>query len=292
MANLKDLKTRIKSVKSTQKITRAMKLVSASKLRRARENAERALPYATRMERVIKTLASNVSGDNAPKLLIGNGNSKVHLLIAVSSDRGLCGGFNANLTKAVKRRVSDLSAEGKEVKIICLGKKGYEILKTTHSSYIIDKTQGIASKKIVPFSDAEAQTLKILEMFEEGAFDVCTIFYNKFISAISQKVTAQQLIPLDLSGIDEKEGTSSVYEYEPSEAKILSDLLPRNISVQIYNAFLENSASEHGARMAAMDNATRNAGDMIKALTLQYNRSRQAVITKELLEIIAGAEAV
>lgn len=291
MANLKDLKIRIRSVKSTQKITRAMKLVSASKLRRARENAERALPYATRMERVIKTLATNVSGDNAPKLLAGNGKSNIHLLIVISSDRGLCGGFNANLTKAVKRKIIELTAQGKQTKVICLGKKGYEILKSTHATYIIDKIQGIASKKIVPFSDAEEQTQKIITMFEEEAFDVCTIFYNKFISAISQKVTAQQLIPLDI-GDSATKSSDAVYEYEPSETKILSDLLPKNIAVQIYNAFLENSASEHGARMAAMDNATRNAGDMIKKLTLKYNRTRQAVITKELLEIIAGAEAV
>lgn len=291
MANLKDLKVRIRSVKSTQKITRAMKMVSASKLRRARENAERAVPYAKRMERVMQTLAANVSGDSAPKLLVGNGKDQVHLLIAVSSDRGLCGGFNANIAKAVKRKISELTSQGKKVKLICLGKKGYEILKSTHSQYIIDKTQGIASKKIVPFSDAEEQTQKILHVFDEDEFDVCTIYYNKFISAISQKVTAQQLIPLDLSS-QIGEASSSVYEYEPSEAQILSDLLPRNISVQIYNAFLENSASEHGARMAAMDNATRNAGDMIKKLTLKYNRTRQAVITKELLEIIAGAEAV
>jgi len=292
MANLKDLKTRIKSVKSTQKITRAMKMVSASKLRRARENAERAIPYALRMERVMKTLATNISGDNAPKLLVGNGKSNIHLLIVISSDRGLCGGFNANLAKAVKRKIAELTSVGKEAKVVCLGKKGYEILRATHSQYIIDKQQGIASKKIVPFSDAEEQTLKILAMFEEGAFDVCTIYYNKFISVISQKPTAQQLIPLEMDNDAAASSASSVYEYEPSEAKILSDLLPRNISVQIYNAFLENSASEHGARMAAMDNATRNAGEMIKKLSLTYNRTRQAVITKELLEIIAGAEAV
>lgn len=291
MANLKDLKVRIRSVKSTQKITRAMKMVSASKLRRARENAERAVPYAERMERVMKTLAANVSGDSAPKLLVGNGKSQTHLLIAVSSDRGLCGGFNANIAKAVKRKIAELTSQGKQVKLICLGKKGFEILRSTHGQYIIDKAQGIASKKIVPFSDAEEQTQKILAMFDADEFDVCTIYYNKFISAISQKVTAQQLIPLDL-GTETGVASSSVYEYEPSEAQILSDLLPRNISVQIYNAFLENSASEHGARMAAMDNATRNAGDMIKKLTLKYNRTRQAVITKELLEIIAGAEAV
>jgi len=291
MANLKDLKIRIRSVKSTQKITRAMKLVSASKLRRARENAERALPYASRMERVIKTLAANVSGDNAPKLLVGNGKSEIHLLILVSSDRGLCGGFNANLSKAVKRKISELQTSGKQAKVVCIGKKGYEILKSTHASYIVNHIQGIASKKIVPFSDAEEQAQKVIEMFEEGAFDVCTIFYNKFISAISQKVTAQQLIPLEVEATENK-SSDAVYEYEPSEASILSDLLPRNIAVQIYNAFLENSASEHGARMAAMDNATRNAGDMIKGLTLKYNRTRQAAITKELLEIIAGAEAV
>ena len=291
MANLKDLKIRIRSVKSTQKITRAMKVVSASKLRRARENAERALPYAMRMERVIKTLAANVSGDNAPKLLAGNGKDNTHLLILVSSDRGLCGGFNANLVKAVRRKISELSSKGKNVQVICVGKKGYEILKSTNASSIIDKIQGITSKKIIPFSDAEEQALKVIKMFEGGKFDVCTVFYNKFISAISQKVTAQQIIPLEI--VDgENKITDSVYDYEPSEATILGELLPRNIAVQIYNAFLENSASEHGARMAAMDNATRNAGEMIKGLTLKYNRTRQAAITKELLEIIAGAEAV
>jgi F-type H+-transporting ATPase subunit gamma len=243
------------------------------------------------MAKVINTLAVNTSADSAPKLLVGNGKDKTHLLIAVSSDRGLCGGFNANIAKAVKRKIADLTAQGKEVKVICIGKKGYEVLKSTHAGYIIDKIQGIASKKIVPFSDAEEQTSKILKGFDEGAFDVCTIYYNKFISAISQKVTAQQLIPMEIT--DTKvTATSAVYEYEPSESEILSDLLPLNMSVQIYNAFLENSASEHGARMAAMDNATRNAGDMIKKLTLKYNRTRQAVITKELLEIIAGAEAV
>lgn len=292
MANLKDLKIRIRSVKSTQKITRAMKLVSASKLRRARENSERALPYALRMERVIKTLATNASGDNAPQLLVGNGKSDNHLLLVISSDRGLCGGFNANLTKAAKRKIAELTAKGKKVKVICLGKKAYEILKSTHASFIIDKKQGIASKKIIPFSDAEEQATNVIKMFENGDFDVCTIFYNKFISAISQKVTAQQLIPLDISATENATAKSEIYEYEPSEAQILSSLLPQNIAVQIYNAFLENSASEHGARMAAMDNATRNAGDMIKGLTLKYNRTRQAVITKELLEIIAGAEAV
>lgn len=292
MANLKDLKIRIRSVKSTQKITKAMKMVSASKLRRARENAERAVPYAERMERVMRTLANNVSGDSAPKLLVGNGKNNIHLLVAISSDRGLCGGFNANLTKAVKRKASELISQGKEVKIICIGKKGYEILKSTHASYIVDKIQGIASKKTVPFSDAEEQAHKILKMFEDGAFDTCTVYYNKFISAISQKVTAQQLIPLDMGEEKAASSNSAVYEYEPSEGQILSDLLPRNIAVQIYNAFLENSASEHGARMSAMDNATRNAGDMIKKLTLKYNRTRQAAITKELLEIIAGAEAV
>lgn len=293
MANLKDLKIRIRSVKSTQKITKAMKLVSASKLRRARENSERAVPYAERMAKVMATLASNSSGDNAPKLLVGNGKTNNHLIIVVSSDRGLCGGFNANLAKSVKRHIASLQATGKKAQIICLGKKGYEILKATHLSAIKSKTFGIASKKHIPFSDAEEQAANIIKMFENDEFDVCTVFYNKFISAISQKVTSHQLIPLAVDESEkEKANDGSIYEYEPSEAKILADLLPRNIAVQLYTSFLENSASEHGARMAAMDNATRNAGEMIGKLTLKYNRTRQAAITKELLEIIAGAEAV
>lgn len=291
MANLKNLKIRINSVKSTQKITRAMKVVSAAKLRRARDMAEAAAPYAERMERVLGTLACNVTPDSAPKLLVGNGKDDVHLLVVISSDRGLCGGFNTHLVKAVKAKIRELHAKNKDFKIICIGKKGYELLKIEHDSKIIDKTFDISKKKAIPFEDADTQVTAIIKMFNEGEFDVCSIFYNKFISAISQKATEQQIIPLQVHQNDNV-ASSSVYEYEPSETKILEELLPRNLGVQIYKAFLENSASEHGARMSAMDNATRNAGDMIKRLTLVYNRTRQAAITTELIEIIAGAEAV
>lgn len=291
MANLKDLKNRINSVKSTQKITSAMKVVAASKLRRAREKAEAAEPYATRMAMVLQTLAANVSEASAPKLLVGNGNDKTHLIAVVSSDRGLCGGFNTHLIKAVKAKIEALEVEGKNVKIICIGKKGYEQIHRLHENKIIDRVEDISKKRVIPFSDAQEQANKIIEMFNKEDFDVCTIFYNRFVSAISQEVTEQQLIPLKLEG-GATEKKASVYEYEPSEEKILADLLPKNIAVQIYNTFLESAASEHGARMSAMDNATRNAGEMIKKLTLVYNRTRQAAITTELIEIIAGAEAV
>lgn len=291
MANLKDLKVRINSVKSTQKITSAMKVVSAAKLRKAREMAENAAPYAERMEKVLGTLASNVTPESAPKLLVGNGNDNVHLLVVVSSDRGLCGGFNTHLIKAVKTKIAELTSKNKEYKIICVGKKGYELLKTDYKKDVIQKTFDISKKKIIPFEDAGKQANKIIKMFNNNEFDVCTIFYNKFISAISQEVTEQQLIPLHVSE-DESEKTDSTFEFEPSESQILEELLPKNLGVQVYNAFLENSASEHGARMSAMDNATRNAGEMIKKLTLVYNRTRQAAITTELIEIIAGAEAV
>jgi len=291
MANLKDLKVRINSVKSTQKITSAMKVVSAAKLRKAREMAENAAPYAERMEKVLGTLASNVTPESAPKLLVGNGNDNVHLLVVVSSDRGLCGGFNTHLIKAVKTKIAELTSKNKEYKIICVGKKGYELLKTDYKKDVIQKTFDISKKKVIPFEDAGKQANKIIKMFNNNEFDVCTIFYNKFISAISQEVTEQQLIPLHVSE-DESEKTDSTFEFEPSESQILEELLPKNLGVQVYNAFLENSASEHGARMSAMDNATRNAGEMIKKLTLVYNRTRQAAITTELIEIIAGAEAV
>lgn len=291
MANLKDLKLRIKSVKSTQKITRAMKMVAASKLRRAREKAEAAAPYAMRMERMVTTLAANISKSNAPKLLVGNGKDHTHLLVVVSSDRGLCGGFNAHLVKAVKNKISQLRAEKKEFKILCIGKKGFEQLRISFKDQIIGRVDGISKKKAIPFDDAAAEADKVIALFEKGGFDICSIFYNKFVSAISQEVTEQQLIPLDLSSV-KKAKDDAVYDYEPDEAAILGKLLPENIAVQIYNAFLENSASEHGARMSAMDNATRNAGEMIKKLTLVYNRTRQAAITTELIEIIAGAEAV
>lgn len=291
MANLKDLKIRINSVKSTQKITSAMKVVSAAKLRKARELAENAAPYAERMEKVLSTLASNVTPESAPKLLVGNGNDKVHLLVVVSSDRGLCGAFNTHLIKAVKAKIKDLTSNKKEFKIICIGKKGYELLKTDYKKHIIQKTFDISKKRFIPFEDAGEQANNIIKMFNKNEFDVCTIYYNKFISAITQEVTEQQLIPLHVDEESEND-SDAIFEFEPSESQILEELLPKNLGVQVYNAFLENSASEHGARMSAMDNATRNAGEMIKKLTLVYNRTRQAAITTELIEIIAGAEAV
>lgn len=293
MANLKELKIRISSVKSTQKITKAMKLVSAAKLRRARERAEAAAPYAERMERVLQELAGNVSVTSAPRLLVGNGKNQVHLFVVVTSDRGLCGGFNTSIVKEVKARASKLEKEGKSVKLVCLGKKGIELLRRDMESKIVAKKEGLSKKRFMPFSDADKQARKITQMFEAGEFDVCTVFYNKFVSTIEHKVTVQQLIPLEIrESKGEIHGAKAVYDYEPNEEKILEDLLPKNLAVQIFHALLENSASEHGARMSAMDNATRNAGDMIKRLTLQYNRTRQAVITSELIEIISGAEAV
>ena len=298
MANLKDLKARIGSVKSTQKITKAMQMVSASKLRRACEKVEAAKPYAEGIENMVKSVASNISESDAPGLLLGSEEkSDTHLIVAISSDRGLCGGFNAYLVKAVKKKVQELKAKKKNVKIICIGKKGYEQIKSSYSSDIIDVVEGISKKKAIPYEDAEKEASRIIEMFENDEFDVCTIFYNKFISAISQEVTEQQIIPLDIKGSESEEVDAVavenvVYEYEPNKDDILEKLLPKNIAVQIYHAFLENSASEHGARMSAMDNATRNAGEMIKKLTLVYNRTRQAAITTELIEIIAGAEAL
>lgn len=290
MANLKSLKIRIKSVKSTQKITKAMKMVSASKLRRAREKAEAAAPYSERMARMLSALASNISKESAPKLLVGNGSDKVHLLVVVSTDRGLCGGFNGHITKAVKREISKIESSGKKVKLFTVGKKAYELLRHSYPEKIVHHVDGISRKKTQEFSDALAQSNKIIEMFENGEFDVCSIFYNKFVSAISQIVTKQQLIPLQLE--KEEKTSDSIYEFEPSEGGILNELLPKNLAVQVFHAFLENSASEHGARMTAMDNATRNAGEMIKKLTLKYNRTRQAAITTELTEIISGAEAL
>lgn len=293
MPSLKDLKTRINSVKSTQKITKAMKMVAASKLRKARESAEAAAPYAQRMDRMLTSLAKNLaSNDNAPKLLSGTGKDSTHLLVVVSTDRGLCGGLNTNLIKEVKQEVSSLRKNGKEIKLLCLGKKSYELLKREYSGHIVEKIEGL-TRKAVNFSDAENQAEKIIEWFDNNQFDICTIFYNKFVSAISQQPVKQQIIPLN---VDSSEGqpnqNSAVYEFEPNEEVISKTLLPRNITVQLFHALQENAASEHGARMSAMDNATRNAGDMIKKLTLVYNRTRQAAITKELIEIISGAEAI
>ncbi|MBE69842.1 MAG: F0F1 ATP synthase subunit gamma [Thalassospira sp.] len=296
MASLKDLRSRIASVKSTRKITSAMKMVAASKLRRAQDAAEAARPYAERMGTMLGRLATAVgSNEGAPKLLAGTGKNDVHLLVVFTADRGLCGGFNASIVKAARLKAIALKGEGKTVKIICVGRKGSDALKREFGDNIVARYTGIEGKKGIDFSSATEVADKVLALYDEGEFDVCTIFYNKFVSAISQVATAQQLIPFageEVDGEEEATGSSAVYDYEPSEEAILADLLPRNVGVQIFGAMLESSASEHGARMSAMDNATRNAGDMIDRLSIQYNRSRQAQITNELIEIISGAEAL
>ena len=296
MASLKDLRSRIASVKSTRKITSAMKMVAASKLRRAQDAAEAARPYAERMGTMLGRLATAVgSNEGAPKLLAGTGKNDVHLLVVFTADRGLCGGFNASIVKAARAKALALKGEGKTVKIICVGRKGSDALKREFGDNIVARYTGIEGKKGIDFSSATEVADKVLALYDEGEFDVCTIFYNKFVSAISQVATAQQLIPFageEVDGEEEATGSSAVYDYEPSEEAILADLLPRNVGVQIFGAMLESSASEHGARMSAMDNATRNAGDMIDRLSIEYNRSRQAQITNELIEIISGAEAL
>ncbi|MCC9624668.1 F0F1 ATP synthase subunit gamma [Thalassospira sp. MA62] len=297
MASLKDLRSRIASVKSTRKITSAMKMVAASKLRRAQDAAEDARPYAERMGTMLGRLASAVgSNEGAPKLLAGTGKDDVHLFIVFTADRGLCGGFNASIVKAARLKAKALQAEGKTVKLICVGRKGADALKRDFGDNIVARYTGIEGKKGIDFSSADEVADKVLALYGDGEFDVCTIFYNKFVSAISQVPTAQQMIPFAGDDADAQEeattGSSAVYDYEPSEEAILADLLPRNVGVQIFGAMLESSASEHGARMSAMDNATRNAGDMIDRLSIEYNRSRQAQITNELIEIISGAEAL
>lgn len=289
MPSLKDLKNRIKSVKSTQKITKAMKMVAAAKLRRAREQAEESRPYAEAMERVLAAIASNPQRETSNPLLSGTGKNDTHLIVVATSDRGLCGGFNGSIVRAVRRKVRDLQASGKQVKLIFVGRKGYEQLNNEFGKLIIGKSE--LPKKKISYSDADSIAKNLIMRLESGEFDVAHIVYNKFKSAISQVVTFQQIIPLQMEE-SESAANAAPYEYEPSEAEILSDLLPRNLAVQVYSAMLENAASEQGARMTAMDNATRNAGEMIKNLSLKYNRTRQAVITKELIEIISGAEAV
>ena len=294
MPSLKDLRNRIASVKATQKITKAMQMVAAAKLRRAQEAAEAARPYAERMEQVLANLAVAFEGrDDAPKLMSGTGNDQVHLLVVATAERGLCGGFNANIAKLAREKARSLIAEGKTVKILCVGKKGYDAIKRELGKYVIETIE-LRGVKNVAFANADEIGSKILSMFENGEFDVCTLFYAKFQSVIAQIPTAQQLIPADLptEAAGDEGDASAVYEYEPDEAGILADLLPRNISVQIFRALLENAASEQGARMSAMDNATRNAGEMIDKLTIDYNRQRQAQITTELIEIISGAEAL
>ena len=293
MPSLKDLRTRINSVKSTQKITSAMKMVAAAKLRRAQERAEAARPYAERMERVLRSLAASMAGqEGAPALLAGTGGGAVHLVVVMTSDRGLCGGFNSTIVRSARRLIRNLRSDGKQVKVLCVGRKGRDQLRRDFSDLIIGTIEDIAKPRLT-FDAADRVARRIAGMFEAGEFDVCTIIYNRFKSAMTQIVTTLQLIPLTAEGsAQETGGTGASYEYEPDEATILSELLPHNLSVQIYKALLENGASEEGARMTAMDSATRNAGDMINRLTINYNRSRQAYITKELIEIISGAEAV
>ena len=302
MANLKELKTRISSVKSTQKITSAMKMVAASRLKRAQEAAEAARPYAERMERMIASvMESQQSIQSAPKLLAGNSSDETYLFVIITSDRGLCGGFNSSIVREVRNRIRDHLSAGKTVKFLCVGRKGRDQLKSEFAASIVKTYEGIG-RSGVKFSEAEDLTSDLIEMFEADEFDICTVVYNKFVSVITQVVTSQQIIPVDLVGLEQvseedeglstKEKPSAIYEYEPSEQEILTELLPSNLKIQVFRALLESSASEHGARMSAMDNATRNAGEMIDDLTLTFNRSRQARITSELIEIISGAEAL
>ncbi|HEX6980778.1 MAG TPA: F0F1 ATP synthase subunit gamma [Alphaproteobacteria bacterium] len=293
MPSLKSLRGRINSVKSTQKITSAMKMVAAAKLRRAQEQAEAARPFAERMSRMLGSLASSLAGaEGAPPLLAGTGKSDVHLVVVATSDRGLCGAFNSSIVRGARQLIRQLQSEGKTVKIFCVGRKGRDQLRRDYGRLIVETMEEVGRRSL-SFADAQRITDRILAMFEAGEFDVCTVIYNRFKSAISQIVTRQQVIPFPLEEASGSGGeAAAVYEYEPSEEEILAALLPRNLAVQIYRALLENAASEQGARMTAMDNATRNAGDMIRKLTLNYNRTRQAAITKELIEIISGAEAV
>jgi F-type H+-transporting ATPase subunit gamma len=313
MPSLKSLRQRIASVKQTRKITSAMKMVSAAKLRRAQDQAVAARPYAERMETVLRSLAAGMAGRaGAPPLLAGTGKDEVHLVVVMTADRGLCGSFNSSIVRDARRLIRSLLETGKSVKILCVGRKARDQLRRDFGSLIVDTIQDVGRPRIT-FTTAETIGRRIAEMFQDSEFDVCTIVYNRFKSAISQIVTRQQIIPFraaeakggEAKGAETK-GTAvsaavstdarpaggAVYEFEPDETEILADLLPRNLAVQFFRALLENNASEQGARMTAMDNATRNAGDMINRLTLNYNRTRQAIITKELIEIISGAEAV
>ena len=303
MPSLRDLRDRIASVKSTRKITSAMKMVAAAKLKRAQEQAEASQPYASSMAKMLARVAAGVTEGTAPRLLTGTGSDQKHLLVVVTSDRGLAGGFNANLIRKARQEIAKLKAENKEFKIICAGRKARDLLKREYSSHIVESFIGVTGGKAVDYADANAVTQLVLEQFDAGEVDVCTLIYNEFRSVLVQSPKAQQLIPFtqDASApvndnADEKEQVTdkyrSPYAFEPEESVILSQLLPRNIGVQIFRALLDSSAGEQAARMTAMDNATRNAGDMINKITLEYNRARQAYITKELIEIISGAEAV
>jgi len=290
MASLKDMRVRIAATKATQKITKAMQMVAASKLRRAQAAAEAARPYAERMGKVLGSIAGAVSDlGSAPRLLAGTGNDQVHLLLVCTAERGLCGPFNSAIVRLARERANALMAEGKEVKFFCVGRKGYEQLRRLYQKHIIEHVE-LRAVRSLGFENAEGIGDRIVQLYEEGAFDVCTLFFSRFKSVIAQIPTAQQIIPPVFEG-EAGNDTGAIYEYEPDEDEILTELLPRNISVQIFRALLENSASFYGAQMTAMDNATRNAGEMIRKQTLTYNRTRQAMITKELIEIISGAEA-
>ena len=295
MPSLKDLKLRINSVKSTQKITSAMKMVAAARLRRAQEQAVAARPYSERMARMIASVAGHAGTSGGPRLLTGTGREQAHLLVVMTADRGLCGGFNASIVRAARTRIRALEQDGKTVSVLCVGKKGNDQLRRDFARRITGAIEGLTRRR-VEFSSAAEIGERLIRSFDAGEFDVCTLIFNRFQSAMTQIVTEKQVIPASIPEIapatDRSPASSGRHEYEPDEAEILSDLLPRNVSTQIYSALLENTASEHGARMTAMDSATRNAGEMIDKLTLTYNRTRQAFITKELIEIISGAEAV
>jgi len=292
MPSLDDLKKRIKSVKSTQKITKAMKMVAAAKLRKAQERAEKGRPYSEKMQNIILNLTKSVSDpENAPKLLVGNGNDKIYLCVVMTADRGLCGGFNSNICKLAKNFFKKLKQDGKEIKIITVGSKGLDQLKRSYGENII-KNVNFKDKKDIGFNEAEEVGKIIIDLFHNNEFDKCFLFYNNFKNVITQIPQAQQIIPSENPSEKNDNKDDNFYEFEPDEDEILEDLLPKNISTQVFKAFLENAASEQGSRMTAMDNATRNAGDLVDKLTINYNRSRQASITKELIEIISGAESL
>jgi F-type H+-transporting ATPase subunit gamma len=292
MPSLDDLKKRIKSVKSTQKITKAMKMVAAAKLRKAQESAEKGRPYSQKMQNIILNLTNSINDlQNAPKLLVGNGNDKTYLCLVLTADRGLCGGFNSNICKLAKTNFKKILNEGKELKIITVGSKGLDQIKREYGKYVIKKFS-FKDKKKITFVEAETIGNEIINLFNNNEFDKCILFYNNFKNVITQIPQAQQIIPAEKKLDVEENKNSMSYEFEPDEDEILEDLLPKNISTQVFKAFLENAASEQGSRMTAMDNATRNAGDLVDKLTINYNRSRQASITKELIEIISGAESL
>ena len=292
MPSLDDLKKRIKSVKSTQKITKAMKMVAAAKLKKAQDNAEKGRPYSNKLQNIILNLTKSISdNDNAPELLVGNGKDQVYLCVVLTADRGLCGGFNSNISKLAKKHFKNILKEGKDLKIITVGSKGFDQIKTDYGKYIIEKIS-FKDKKKISFKEANEIGNKIINLFEQGKFDKCYMFFNNFKNVITQVPQAEQIIPTFIKEDKKDEPKVHSYEFEPDEDEILEDLLPKNVSVQIFKAFLENAASEQGSRMTAMDNATRNAGDLVDKLTINYNRSRQASISKELIEIISGAESL